>query len=165
MWANLEVIRRHVPGCETASLIASAPALGVRESRRIRGEYELTIDDILDGRQFEDQVYRYACFVDIHEPEPGKRSPYADRSLSPGLSYGVPYRCLVPQGIENLLVAGRCLSTTHEALASVRMMPSCMAMGQAAGTAAALCGASGVPPREVSVGRLRQMLAEDGVLL
>ncbi len=145
LWINMEVLRRHVPGCERISLITTAAAMGVRETRRFHGAYTLTDDDVLEGRQFEDQVYRYACFVDIHEPRPGSRSRLADRSLPPGKSYGVPFRCLVPRKIENLLVAGRCLSATHTALASVHMMPSCMAMGQAAGTAAALCLKSGVP--------------------
>ncbi|MHC4887564.1 MAG: FAD-dependent oxidoreductase, partial [Planctomycetota bacterium] len=131
MWKNTEVLRNHVPGCERVSLSDSGAALGVRETRRLDGESTLTLDDVLGAREFDDQVYRYACFVDIHEPKPGERSEHADRNLEPGTSYGVPFRCLVPKGIENLLVAGRCLSATHDALASVRMMPSCMAMGEA----------------------------------
>lgn len=165
MWGNVEVLRRHVPGCEHISLIASAAALGVRESRRIVGDYVLTLDDVLCGRQFSDQVYRYACFIDIHEPVPAARSASADRCPPPGQSYGVPFRCLVPRQVENLLVAGRCLSATHEALASVRMMPSCMAMGQAAGTAAALAIQGAIPVRQVDPGALRSRLAEQGVLL
>ncbi len=165
MWGNLEVLRRHVPGCENISLIASAAALGVRESRRIVGEYELTLDDVLGGRQFADQVYRYACFVDIHEPLPGARSASADRCPPPGQSYGVPFRCLVPRQVENLLVAGRCLSATHEALASVRMMPSCMAMGQAAGTAAAMAVQGSILVRQVDPRALRIRLMEQGVVL
>jgi hypothetical protein len=165
MWGNTEVLRRHVPGCENVSLGASASMIGVRESRRIRGEYTLTVDDILAARQFEDQVYRYACYVDIHEPEPGEESAHNDRCLEPGLSYGVPYRCLVPRTVENLLVAGRSLSATHEALASVRMMPSCMAMGQAAGSAAALSLDANTAPRTINVATLRESLAKQDVLL
>jgi hypothetical protein len=165
LWVNMEVLRRHVPGCENISLISTAAAMGVRESRRIEGEYTLTDDDVLEGRQFDDQVYRYACFVDIHEPKPGSRSRLADRSLEPGRSYGIPYRCLVPRGVENLLIAGRCLSATHAALASVRMMPSCMAMGQAAGSAAEQAIRRGVSPRQIDVTELRIALASQGVLL
>jgi hypothetical protein len=139
--------------------------MGVRETRRIEGEYTLTSEDVLAGRQFEDQVFRYACFVDIHEPKPGVRSKLADQNLEPGQSYGVPFRCLVPKGVENLLVAGRCLSATHGALASVRMMPACMAMGQAAGTAAALTIQDGGLVRQVNVGQLRRQLASQDVLL
>lgn len=165
MWGNLEVLRNHVPGCENASLSMSASALGVRETRRIEGQYILTIDDVLGARRFDDQVYRYACFVDIHEPGNGESSRHADENLAPGESYGVPYRSLVPRRVDNLLVAGRCLSATHEALASVRMMPSCMAMGQAAGTAAAICAEQQVPPRKVNVDRLRQCLCDQDVIL
>jgi hypothetical protein len=165
MWGNLTVLRRHVHGARNASLIVSASALGVRESRRIEGEYTLTIEDILSARQFPDQVYRYGCFVDIHTPRDGERPKHADRNLEPGQSYGVPYRCLVPRGVENLLVAGRCLSATHEALASCRMMPSCMAMGQAAGTAAAMSVEADIPPRRLPPDALRGRLREMGVIL
>jgi hypothetical protein len=165
MWGNIEVLRRHVPGCARVSLAASAAALGVRETRRITGAYTLQIDDVLAGRQFPDQVFRYACFVDIHEPQAGETSAHADRALAPGTSYGIPYRCLLPQGVEGLLVAGRCFSATHDALASARMMPSCMAMGQAAGTAAALAIAGDTTPRALSIDRLRAALAADGVML
>ena len=165
MWRNIEVLRRHVPACQKISLISSAAAVGVRETRRIAGEYELQIDDVLSGRQFDDQVYRYACFVDIHEPRPGRASGHADSCLAPGQSYGIPYRCLLPRKVENLLVAGRCFSASHEALGSVRMMPSCMAMGQAAGVAAAMAVRDGVPPRAVAPAALRAALARQGVVL
>lgn len=165
MWGNLEILRRHVPGCERVSLSASAAAMGVRETRRFVGEYTLTVEDVLGGRQFADQVYRYACFVDIHAPKPGDKSALADRHPPPGQSYGVPYRCLLPLGVERLLVAGRCLSATHEALASVRMMPSCMAMGQAAGTAAALAVEGETTPRKVDPAHLRERLAAQAVRL
>ncbi len=166
IWQNLAVLRRHVPGCERASLITTAARLGIRESRRITGDYELTIGDVLDARQFDDQVYRYACFVDIHQVDSqGRHSEYANRELASGQSYGVPYRCLLPRGVEQLLVAGRCFSATHEALASARMIPSCLAMGQAAGTAAALCVQSSAAPRALAPARLRAALAAQGVNL
>ncbi len=165
LWANFELLRRHVPGCERLSLITTAALMGVRESRRLRGGYTLNEDDVLEGRQFDDQVFRYACFVDIHEPKPGARSRLADRRLDPGRSYGVPFRCLLPAGVENLLVAGRCLSATHAALASVRMIPSCMAMGQAAGTAAALAARRHLPARQTDPAELRRLLAAQGVLV
>lgn len=163
MWRNTDVLRRHVPGCERISLAASAAALGIRETRRIGCEYELQVEDVLSGRQFDDQVYRYACFVDIHEPVAGSKSAYSDRALQPGTSYGIPYRCLIPKKVENLLVAGRCFSATHEALASARMMPSCMAMGQAAGTAAALSVRHATSPRTLPAAVLCDCLASQGV--
>lgn len=166
LWRNMEFLRRHVPGCENISLITTAAAMGVRETRRIQGEYVLDIDDVLDARQFPDQVFRYGCYVDIHAVLPeGQRSEYADRNLEPGQSYGVPYRCLVPRGVEDMLVAGRCFSATHEALASVRMMPACMAMGQAAGTAAALALQRECHPRDLDTDDLRAALDAEGVIL
>ena len=165
MWRNLELLRRHVPACKRASLITSGATVGIRETRRITGEYVLGIEDVLSGRQFEDQVFRYACYVDIHEPRPGRKSRLAGRALEPGIAYGIPYRCLLPRNVENLLVAGRCFSATHEALASARMMPSCLAMGEAAGTAAALSICNGVSPRRINVNVLRKRLAKQGVRL
>jgi len=165
MWGNLQILKKYVPGCENISLITSAAALGVRETRRIVGDYTLTVDDVLSGRQFPDQVYRYGCFVDIHEPKRGDNSDLANRHPQAGQSYGVPYQCLLPQKIERLLLAGRCLSATHEALASVRMMPSCMAMGQAAGTAAAIAVRKATTPRKVDPIQLQKRLALQGVIL
>ena len=109
---------------EDIRLITSAGAMGVRETHRIDGEHTLTIDDVLSGRQV----------------------THGDRFPPPGQSDGVPYRCLLPNDAENLLVAVRSLSATHETLASVRMMASCMAMGQAAGTAAAIAFRDSAPP-------------------
>jgi hypothetical protein len=166
MWRNLELLRRHVPGCEDVSLITSAAAMGVRETRHILGEYRLTIGDVLQARQFQDQVMRYACFVDIHKVDAaGKHSEYHDLELQPGQSYGIPYQALLPQKIENLLMAGRCFSATHEALASARMMPSCMAMGQAVGTAAAMAVEHAITPRRIDPQALRASLAKQGVIL
>lgn len=165
MWRNTEVLRRHVPGCERVSVSASASTMGVRETRRFQCGYELTIDDVLSAKRFDDEVYQYACFVDIHEPAPGDTSEFSNENLKPGQSYGVPFRCLLPNDVENLLLAGRCLGASHEALASVRMMPSCMAMGQAAGTAASICLQTGQPLRTLDIGVLRAQLAADGVLL
>lgn len=166
LWTNVEVLRRHVPGCENISLITTAAAMGVRETRHIRGEYRLEIGDVLEGRQFDDQVMRYACFVDIHKVDAGgKHSEYHDMELQPGQSYGIPYRTLLPAGVENLMVAGRCFSATHEALASARMMPSCMAMGQAAGTAAAMAVENDMTPRRIDPGDLQKSLAKQNVIL
>lgn len=166
LWRNLEVLREHVPGCARASMCATASLLGVRESRRIIGDYVLTIEDVLEGRQFADQIARYSCYVDIHQIDPKqKQSPYAGRRLEPGVSYGLPYRCLLPRGVENLLVVGRCFSATHEALASARMIPACMAMGEAAGTAAALSLKADVSPRALDRNDLRCRLKSQGVLL
>lgn len=158
----LDFFRKRVPGFENARLAATGTQIGVRESRRIVGEYTLTRDDVLQGRHFEDAVARSAYPIDIHNPS---GSGTVTHRLPEGESYEIPYRCLVPATIDGLLVAGRCISTTHEALASTRLTPTVMTLGQAAGTAAALSKETARRLREVDTQRLRSMLVENGVVL
>ena len=152
--------RARVPGFENARIAATATQIGVRESRRIAGVYTLTRDDIVAGRTFDDAVARSAYPIDIHNPS---GSGTMTHRLPPGTSYEIPYRCLVPRAVDGLLVAGRCISTTHEALASTRLTPTVMTLGQAAGTAAALALESGVAPRAVAARALRERLIAAGV--
>jgi hypothetical protein len=152
--------RERVPGFAEARIAATATQIGVRESRRIVGEYTLTREDILESRTFPDAIARSAYPIDIHNPS---GSGTTTHRLPPGSSYEIPYRCLVPQGVDDLLVAGRCISTTHEALASTRLTPTVMTFGQAAGTAAALSIAAHVTPRNVDTAALRALLIADGV--
>jgi len=152
--------RARVPGFENARIAATATQIGVRESRRIAGVYTLTRDDIVAGRTFDDAVARSAYPIDIHNPS---GSGTTTHRLPPGTSYEIPYRCLVPRAVDGLLVAGRCISTTHEALASTRLTPTVMTLGQAAGTAAALALESGVAPRAVAARALRERLIAAGV--
>jgi hypothetical protein len=152
--------RERVPGFAKARIAATATQIGVRESRRIVGEYTLTGADILEQRTFDDAVARSAYPIDIHNPS---GSGTTTHRLPPGASYEIPYRCLVPLAVDDLLVAGRCISTTHEALASTRLTPTVMTLGQAAGTAAALAVAAGTPPRAVDTNLLRERLIADGV--
>ena len=156
----LDFFRADVPGFANARIAATATQIGVRESRRIEGEYTLTADDVLHARGFEDAIARSAYPIDIHNPA---GSGTTTHRLAPGTSYEIPYRCLVPKGIEDLLVAGRCISTTHEALASTRLTPTVMTLGQAAGTAAALSLQRGVTPRALDPATLRERLIRDGV--
>lgn len=156
-------IRAQVPGCEASYLVATATHLGIRESRRITGEYVLSKDDVLGGRKFADGICRAAFPIDIHDLMPGDTNPMF--SVKCGDYYEIPYRCLVPREIDNLLVAGRCLSGTHEAHGSYRVMGTCMAVGQAAGTAAALAVARGVAPRHLDGALVRQTLIDSGVVL
>ena len=144
--------RKYVPGCKDARLLCTGSTVGVRESRHIYGEHRLTVDDCLHGRRPPDTILCAANSVDIH----GRFGPMSNQymTVQDGDYYGVPYRCLVPLKVENLLVAGRCLSATSEAAGAVRVMPPVMAMGQAAGTAAALCAKSGKTPRALDVGKL-----------
>jgi hypothetical protein len=152
--------KRDVPGFANARIAATAAQIGIRESRRIVGAYTLTRDDVLHARTFEDGVARSAYPIDIHNPSGAGTTTFR---LPPGASYEIPYRCLVPAHVDGLLVAGRCISTTHEALASTRLTPTVMTLGQAAGTAAAMAAARAISPRQVPATELRASLESDGV--
>jgi len=115
---------------------------------------------VLSARPFEDAVARSAYPIDIHNPSGSGTTTFR---LPPGASYEIPYRCLVPAHVDRLLVAGRCISTTHEAHASTRLTPTVMTLGQAAGTAAAACAARGLQPRALPPQELREALVHDGV--
>jgi hypothetical protein len=156
----LDFFRQRVPGFENARLAATGTQVGIRESRRIVGRYTLTAQDVLEARQFDDAIARSAYPIDIHNPS---GTGTTTRRLAPGESYEIPFRCLVPVNREQLLVAGRCISTTHEALASTRLTPTVMTLGQAAGTAAALARARRVRVADVDTAELRAQLIADGV--
>jgi len=146
---------RDVAGFEKAYLQQTAAQIGIRETRRIRGEYTLTADDVLTARKFPDGIARSSYPIDIHSPT---GAGTVIRNLPRGDYYEIPYRCLVPVRVDNLLVAGRCVSATHEAHASLRVMPQCFAMGEAAGTAAALAVKRAIPPREVDGREVRGLV-------
>jgi FAD dependent oxidoreductase len=154
-------LREQVPGFERAVMVSTSPAIGVRESRRVHGRYQLEAGDVLAGRRFEDEIALCGAPIEDHHAGADTRWSY----VPDGGVYGIPYRCLLPQLVEGLLVAGRCFSATHDAHASARSMGTCMSMGQAAGTAAALAAADGAVPGGLDAGRLREHLAEQGVLL
>jgi hypothetical protein len=154
-------LREQVPGFERAVMVSTSPAIGVRESRRVHGRYRLEAGDVLAGRRFEDEIALCGAPIEDHHAGADTRWSY----VPDGGVYGIPYRCLLPQLVEGLLVAGRCFSATHDAHASARSMGTCMSMGQAAGTAAALAAADGAVPGGLDAGRLRRHLAEQGVLL
>jgi len=151
-----------VPGFERAYLQQSAAQIGVRESRRIRGHYALTADDVVQGRKFPDGIARSNYPIDIHSPT-GAGTDI--RGVAEGDYYEIPYRCLLPQGIDNLLVAGRCVSSTHEGQAALRIMPTCFAMGEAAGVAAALACQQGISPQDVEPDGLRRALRGQGQIV
>jgi len=155
-------LKSRVPGFERSYLQMMAPQIGVRESRRIVGEYVVTDEDILQARKFDDAIARGNYPIDIHNPA---GAGTVIKALPPGESYDLPYRCLVPLGVKNLLVAGRSVSATHEAQASLRIMPICMALGQAAGIAAAHCARRGMAPRELPYASLRRALLRQGANL
>jgi hypothetical protein len=159
-------LRDRVPGYSGAYLVGSAARAGVRESRRLVGEHVLTRADVLAARRFPDDVARCGAPIEDHDAGTDTVWRYIGVDGTPsGLTYGIPYRCLLPVAVDGLLVAGRCLSATHDAHASARSMGQCMAMGQAAGTAAALSLRADVRPRDLDVHALRATLVADDVLL
>jgi hypothetical protein len=156
-----QFLKAHVPGFEDASFIPNA-FVGVRETRNIRGLYEINEDDIRAGRKFADTVGQ-ACFpVDIHHPD-GKSQEHID--IGGDGAYDLPYRALVPAGFGNLLAAGRCISVSEYAHGGTRNMAPCMTTGEAAGVAAALCAATRTACPELSISRLQFKLLEAGVYL
>lgn len=154
-------LREQIPGYEDSRIVAFSTQIGVRESRRILGEYRLTREDVLGARQFDDAIGLCGAPVEDHHSGADTRWDY----LPEGETVGIPYRTLIPQKVENLLAAGRCFSATHDAHAAVRSMAQCMAMGQAAGCAAALCLADKTSPRNISVPSLQQALRNLGATL
>jgi hypothetical protein len=159
-----EVFRQVVPGMEDCYLIATAPVLGLRESRRIEGEVTLTEQDMLARREWEDAVGYGSFFIDIHNPAGPGMSEQTYRPET-GFRYQIPYRIMVPKRVDNLLVAGRCVSVTHAALGSIRVMLTCMVMGEAAGAAAMLSLREEVPPRDLPPTVLQAHLESQDVIL
>ncbi|MBO9609911.1 MAG: FAD-dependent oxidoreductase [Paenibacillaceae bacterium] len=145
--------RKRLPGFSRASLSGAAARAGVRETRRIIGDYMLTQDDVRHGRQFADGIAK-GCFpIDIHSPH-----DQTNVWVEIDNAYDIPYRCLLPAGLDNVLLAGRCISASHEAMASTRVQSHCMAMGQAAGIAAALAAGGDRSTRAVNVKELQRQL-------
>jgi hypothetical protein len=190
-WVLVAFLRAEVPGFEDCYVVQTSPQIGPRESRQVLGDYLLTGDDIHAGRKFEDAIARGSWWIDIHCPlgqtypvhlctvecPRGALCPFwtaehtasmrSEAELYPPDDdwYDIPYRCLTPREIDNLLVSGRCISATHEGMAGARVMGTCIAIGQAAGTAAVLAARAGVNPRDVDVATVRGQLAEDGALV
>ncbi len=160
---GLAFLRRRVPGFEHAVLAAVAPKIGVRETRRVIGDTVLGEEDIMRGRKRADGIAKGGHELDILAVDGHRHETIAE-----GGSYDIPLDCLIPAGQRGLLMAGRCVSSTREAQSSLRVMGTCMAMGQAAGTAAALCARDadwGGDVREVDRARLRARLIDDGAVL
>ena len=160
----MDFFRNELPGLAECRLIDTAATVGVRESRRITGEYELTLDDLVTGQHFEDVIAVAGYPVDIHSPS-SNQGPFDDGIPPTANEYQIPYRSLVPAEVDGLLVTGRCISATHEALAAVRVMPPSFAMGEAAGIAAAQAAATGGPVRSVDLPQVQAELLRRGAYL
>ncbi len=156
-------LRKHVPGYERCRVKSTAGTLGVRETRRVMGDAMLTDDDVAEGRKRADAIVHDAWFlIDIHNPTGGGQ---AEGHSHPAQPYDIPYGAFLPKGVDGLLTAGRCISGTHRAHASYRVMTPCMAMGEAVGVAAALAAAQEVIPRVVHADDIRAVLQRRGVRL
>ena len=153
----MRFLREYCAGCEHSQLLETASQIGIRETRHIVGKYVLTGDDVILGRKFPDVIARCAYPIDIHDPT-GTRGTLRGPQESGQNWYEIPYRCLMPPRVVNLLVAGRCISATHEGAASARVIPACYATGQAAGTAAAIAARRGIRPRDIAIGELQDTL-------
>lgn len=158
----VELIPKALPGCQSAYLSWSSWSIGVRESRRIVGQYILTKDDVMAARSFVDGIAKGYFPIDIHNPEGVGGYGEGGIWLDVPSPYDIPYRCLIPQGVSNLLVAGRCISVDHYTLGSIRQSPCCMAIGQAAGAAAALAATERCSPAAVNVDELRATIQRLG---
>ena len=159
----VDFFRAELPGYEQCRCIASGTTVGVRESRRVLGDYVITAEELAEGKRFDDAVVHRAEFiVDIHNPAGAGQAEAQIQYCKP---YDLPYRCFVPRGIENLYTAGRCISGTHRAHASYRVMSICMAMGEAVGIAATLCARKGYTPRTLDVGELQRTMTGKGIEL
>lgn len=159
----LAFFRGWLPGFERCTLLDTATQVGVRETRRIEGEYTLTVDDLISGREFEDVIALAGYPVDLHSPTGDGGG--ADGTYQTANIYQIPYRSLVPINRDQLLVAGRSISATHEAMAAIRVMPPAFAMGEAAGTAAAIAAEHRLPPRNVDISTLQGALIRNGAYL
>ncbi|MBE5783854.1 MAG: FAD-dependent oxidoreductase [Clostridiales bacterium] len=158
----LQFLRKYVPGCENARLKSTASYIGIRESRHIQGDYRLTADDLISAKVPEDSILLAANSVDVH----GRFGPTSNEYTPiEGDYYGVPYRSLIAKGVDQLLLAGRCVSADSTAAGAIRVMPPCMGMGQAAGTAAALAIQNQCTVRELDAQLLRRVLKENSVYL
>lgn len=157
-----EFLRNEIPGYASAYLLKMAAHVGVRETRRIEGEYELSERDVLGCARFDDAIACGAYCIDIHNPEGGGTRL---EHLPPGEFYQIPYRCLIPRGVTNLLIGSRSISATHEAHSSLRIMPIVCALGQAAGTAAALAVRDECAARDISIVDMQTLLRRQGAIL
>ena len=158
-WQILEIMRKHAPGFEEAYIAETAPALGVRETRRIKGLFTLGLDDVKRGGSFPDAIARAGCPVDVHGSADNGKGDYWGLSAS----YAIPYRSLIAAETPNLIVTGRPISADHAAHSSLRRMAPGFALGEAAGVAAALTGEGDV--RELDTGALRETLRQYGAIL
>ena len=159
VFETLHFLKSNFKAFENARVLSTAIQIGIRESRKITGEYVLSGEDCLSLARFDDAVAVSNYDIDIHNPEGSGTSHHY---FAEGEWFQIPYRCLIPKGMKNLLVAGRCISASHEAQASLRIMPYCSELGQAAGNAVFVAKTAGVPTSAISVPALQVILRKEG---
>jgi flavin-dependent dehydrogenase len=163
--------KEYLDGYENMELVATGSLLGIRESRRIIGDYVMVLDDFLNRADFDDEIGRYAYPVDIHASDPSKESfskfekEHKSYRYKKGENYGIPYRILTPAGLDNVLVSGRCVSCDRYIQSSIRVMPGCYITGQAAGMAAAIAAEQNTHIRGFDVRELQRRLKKMGAFL
>jgi hypothetical protein len=158
-----DFLRRYAPGFEKSYLLEIAPQVGIRETRRVLGDHQLTAQDVLECASFEDSIGVNGWMIEEHIAG-NIQFKWQDIPNCRGFNH-LPYRMLLPQGQSNLLVAGRCASMTHGGQSAARVSGACFVMGQAAGTAASMAVAQHLTPREVDIRELQRSLLAAGVYL
>jgi hypothetical protein len=164
VWNCASFLKKYVPGFENAFFSGLAPRIGIRETRRVTGEYVLQSEDVYQAKKRPDGIAKGSHEVDVH----GSGTKHLRVAIKDGGSYDIPYATLVAKNVKNMFVAGRCMSATREAHSSARVMGTCMAMGQAAGTAGAMCASANAwtgDLRDVRVPQLRDVLRAQGAVL
>ncbi len=162
VWEMFDFLKKYSSAFEKSTVISVAPDIGVRESRMLKGTYILTAEDIVATKKFSDRIALGNYDIDIHSPDGAGTSHYYFKA---GEYYTIPYRCLVPEEFDNLLVAGRCVSATHEAQASIRIMPICATMGEAAGIAAGVMVRENATNKTVNVENVQNEIRNFGGIL
>ncbi|MFA6948599.1 MAG: FAD-dependent oxidoreductase, partial [Eubacteriales bacterium] len=162
VYEMLHFMRENIAGMENCDLVSSAAEIGVRESRRIVGRYEITTDDIVNVTKFDDRIARGTYEIDIHNPA---GSGTYHKAVPDHDYYTIPYRAMLPASADNIIVAGRPLSSSHEAHASFRIMPITSCIGEAAGIAASLAVDSDCPAQEIDIKKLQDTLTDRGALV
>lgn len=165
VWKTMKFLKKYVKGFKNTRVSEVSPFIGIRETRRIIGEYMLNEDDMLACKKFDDRIAMGGRGVDIHDPTPDNSQSCRSMYMKFPKGYYIPFGSLVPRGLDNLLVAGRCISVSYRALGSTRVMAQCMATGQAAGTAAALAVREDMPLKKMNMAKLQNKLREDKAII
>ena len=165
VWKTMDFMRKYVPGFANAWVSEIMPFVGVRESRRIVGDFTLDLPDMEACTEFPDRIAIAGRGVDIHDPTPDSSQSCGSMYRRFPDDYYIPYRCALPRGLESVVLAGRCVSVSYVAFGSTRVMGPCMAVAQAAGTAAAIAVRQGVTPRGLDVAELQGVLRDQGAIL